>query len=284
MTTRFPWSTCYFLGPQHFRELTLPSFEVCDSLLNPYAQLGSMARYFVRVTLNGHNDYYLIKQVRSVENGNNEVKIGAAIRQIGRNDGLVQNHTVPAVFGFEDRLLASDPSTVYFVVVPWLLNTTPLDSFIRNEKLIALALTTKETLRMLAPILTVLLSLWHNYRFAFMDAKLDQVIVDVSVHPPRLRLVDFGLSTINGTVEGAPVCVEATKISSSSSFIQCFGSFLDDLHEVMKVNSPNKNVALVKDWVLQKRRLRELKAKYFAIMEIYWRPEFGEYESGKNCE
>lgn len=262
MINRFPGSTCYFLGPQHFKELTLPSFEVCNSLLNPSVQRGSMARYFARVTFaDGHKEYFLIKQVRSVENGKNEVKIGAAMHKIGKNNALVRSHTVPAVFGFEGSLLQDDTSpTVYFVVVPWLLNTVPLDSFIRNEKLLDLSLSTKDTLRMFAPILVMLISLWQEYKFAFLDAKLDQVIVDTSAQPPHLRLVDFGLSTIDGTVEGESVCVEATKISSSRSFLDCFCAFMDDFHSAMKVNTPNKNAALVKEWVSQKRRLRELKS------------------------
>lgn len=62
------------------------------------------------------------------------------------------------------------------------------------------------------------------------DAKLDKVIVDVSVSPPQLIIVYFGFSCIDGSIDGSPVCVESSSLSNSSSFLVHFCRFLNRLH------------------------------------------------------
>jgi len=251
------------LSPNAYKEVGLQSFEVMMSLMHPSERRGSVIRYIARVKIGDSVNYYLIKGVRNLVHGDNEVKIGNALRSLNILT------CVGAVFGFP-AASTEYKSTLYYVVVPWIIGTIPLDSFIRNNKPEEYNLSTRQCIRLFYPVLRDLVELWKTAKFSHMDCKLDQVLF-VSTASYQLLLVDFGLSSIDVKIEGNRIKVETRHISQSRVWLEDFCDFLKIyVHQFITCKCSNRDTELIKLWnknVLLLRKLKIKPAQFLSWME-----------------
>ena len=99
---------------------------------------GSISRFIARVKIGESKNYFLIKGVRDLEHGKNEVVcicikslLLCLIQKIGNALTSLKTSTcVPAIFGFPAESNKCE-TTIYYVVIPWIIGAIPLDSFIR---------------------------------------------------------------------------------------------------------------------------------------------------------
>jgi len=236
------------LSPNEFEEVGLPTYEAMDALMNPSERRGSFTRRIARVKIADSINYFLIKGVKHLGHGENEVIIGNALRSLNTLT------CVGSLFGFLAANIYDQNSRLYYVVVPWTIGAIPLQSFISNKKPLKYNFSTQKCIRLFYPVLLDLVNLWNVAKFSHMDCKLDQVLFVPTAD--RLILVDFGLSSIDVIVEDKHIKVETRHISQTRTWKEDFCNFLNTcVHKFITCKCAVRDQKLITEWNRQKRRV-----------------------------
>jgi hypothetical protein len=231
----------------HYLELGLVSSATLRKLMVPSEKAGSMKRFVLRVASAGTNYYYLVKEVDD-KYGDNELRVGRVLRTLVPGDAFI-----PAVGGI--RAPGSETPQSIFVLVPWKHNTTPLNSFIQDGMPAILGLSTSQILIAFYPLLMAANEAFKRARFLHMYCKANQILVSKTL-PLTLHLVDFGHSAVDAIIHGEHIRVQPHTISGTSqTFQEESYNLMVTLHLLVAASSPNKDVALIREWNLLKIRV-----------------------------
>jgi len=154
----------------------------------------------------------------------------------------------------------NDQARSFYVIIPWMLGSHSLPSFIKNKQAALLNLSSRELLKAIYTLLAGMWEAWQRAKFVHMDCKNSQVIV---LAPFALRLVDYGHSAIDVVVNSKHYKVEPRQISTrdfGEDIMYFMGSH--NLMLLLAANPSNKDDVLLKEYIRMRQSYEQNKISF----------------------